>query len=300
VPGERRDLDGRAGRLACYVAGDGPPLLLIHSINAAGSAYEVRPIFERAMARRRAWAVDLPGFGNSDRSERRYDLRLCTDAVHDVLDAIAAEGPAPVDALAISLGCEFLARAAIERPGRLRSLTLVTPTGLGKGSQRLRGRPGASREIPLLHRALTARLWSKGLFDLLVSERSMRFFLRKTFGSERIDEGLLAYDRLTAQQPGARHAPLAFVAGRLFSADIRDVYERLTLPVWVPHATRGDFADMSGAGWTRARPSWTLQPYPTGALPHFELPDRFAADLEAFLGDPGRSPPREPALAGPV
>jgi hypothetical protein len=116
VAGERREVAaGRAGRLGYYVAGEDagqPPVLLVHSINAAGSAYEVGPIFDRLKAKRRVYAVDLPGFGTSDRSERRYDIRLYVDAVHDMLDAIAADvGPGPVDALAVSLASEFLARA---------------------------------------------------------------------------------------------------------------------------------------------------------------------------------------------
>src|SRR3954454_20931708 len=60
VTGERRGIDRRAGRLSYCGAGNGPPLLLVHSINAAASAYEVRPIFERE--RRRFYAVDLPGY----------------------------------------------------------------------------------------------------------------------------------------------------------------------------------------------------------------------------------------------
>ena len=36
--------------LACYVAGTGPPMLLIHSVNAAASAAEVRPLFEHFRA----------------------------------------------------------------------------------------------------------------------------------------------------------------------------------------------------------------------------------------------------------
>jgi hypothetical protein len=35
----RRETYGRSGRLSFYVAGEGRPLLLVHSINAAGSAY---------------------------------------------------------------------------------------------------------------------------------------------------------------------------------------------------------------------------------------------------------------------
>lgn len=286
VGGERREITGRAGLLSYYVAGSGSPLLLVHSVNAAASAYEVRPVFERMRRSRRVYALDLPGYGFSDRSDRRYDVRLFTDSIHDMLDEIAADsGDEPVDALAVSLGCEFLARVATERPERLRRLVMVTPTGFSRGAERLRGPSGASREVPGVYRTVSFALWGKGLFDLLVSKPSVRFFLRKTFGADDVDEHLVDYDYATAHQPGARHAPFAFLSARLFSRDIRTVYEALTLPIWMPHGTRGDFRDFSEAGWAKARPNWRVQPYGTGALPHFQEPQRFIADLEAFLGE---------------
>lgn len=269
-----------------YVGGSGTPILLVHSINAAASAYEVGPIFHALAADRRVYAPDLPGFGFSDRSDRRYAIDLYVDAILDSLDEIAAEhGGAPVDALALSLSSEFLTRAAARDPGRFRSLTLVTPTGFERGSDTRRKADGATREVPFLHAALTRPGWGRPLFDLLVSRPSIRFFLKKTFGTPRIDEGLLAYDYVTAHQPGARFAPFAFVSGRLFAADIRTIYEQLALPVFVPHATRGDFQDVSEIGWTRSRPNWRIQAFPTGALPHFEEPEAFVAALRAFLSD---------------
>jgi pimeloyl-ACP methyl ester carboxylesterase len=301
LSGDWRALDGRAGRLGCYVAGDGPPMLLIHSINAAGSAYEVKPIFERMKERHRVWACDLPGFGSSDRSKRDYTPALYVAAVHDLLDAIAAEaGPEPVDTLAISLGAEFLARAVVERPERARSMALVTPTGFSRAYAGLDGPPGSTREVPGLYGFFTFPLWSQAFYDLLTSRRSIRYFLQRTYGSKEIDEGMLDYDHLTTHQPGAKHAPYAFVSGRLFSKDIQDVYRRLRLPVWVPHATRGDFKDFSANGWALARPNWHFQPYPTGALPHFELPAAFLADYERFLARAAQpmsppSPPRSPS-----
>jgi pimeloyl-ACP methyl ester carboxylesterase len=284
VPGVRRDIDGRAGRVAVFAAGEGPPMLLLHSINAAASAYEVRPVFERMLASHRVFAPDLPGFGASERSDRRYDAALYGVAIDEVLDAIAHEaGDAAVDVLALSLSAEFAARAAVRRPARFRTLAMVTPTGLDRRSDSLRAEPGADREIRGVHRAVSMPLWSQALFDLLVSRPSVRFFLRRTFGSRDIDEGLLDYSWRTAHQPGARHAPLVFLSGRLFSRDIRDVYERLALPVWVPHATRGDFKDFGGALWTRSRANWTVQPWATGALPHVEQPDAFADAYRRFL-----------------
>lgn len=284
LPAERRDLNGRAGRLALWRAGRGAPVLLLHSINAAASAYEVRPAFEAVLPDRRAYAPDLPGFGASDRSDRRYDIPLYVAAVEDTLDAIADEcGPVPVDLLALSLSAEFAARVAAARPDRVRTLTLVTPTGLDRRSAARRGAPGSDREVPGLHRLLSQRWWSQALFDALTTRASVRYFLRRTWGGPAIDEGLAAYAWATARQPGARHAPLAFLCGRLFSGDIRAVYERLTLPVWVPHGTRGDFKDFSGAGWTAARPNWRLQAFEAGALLHVERAAAFGAAFRAFL-----------------
>lgn len=283
---ERRETTGASGRLSFYVAGTGAPLLLLHSINAAASAYEVRPFFERLVATRRVYAPDLPGYGFSDRSDRDYRIATFVQAITDMLDVIASDGGAgPIDALAVSLSSEFLARAGLNAPERFRSLALVTPTGFNRGSSRHRGPPGASREVPGLRATLTFPLWRRPLYDLLVTAPSVRFFLRKTWGSKEIDEGAFDYAYRTSHQPGAEFAPYSFLSGRLFSKDIRTVYEGLSGPVLVMHGTRGDFQDFSEAGWAQARANWRFKPYDAGALPQFEVPE-VMADYESFLAHP--------------
>ena len=282
VSGERRVIQRRAGPLSYYVSGSGAPLLLIHSINAAGSAYEVRPLAEALRDDRRVYAVDLPGFGFSDRSDRPYRIALYVAAIHDMLDEIAAEsGPGAIDALALSLSSEFLARAATERPEAFRTLALVTPTGFQRGSASRGQGTRETREVPGLFGTLNVPVWSRGLYNLLVTRPSIRFFLEKTWGSKLIDEDLLAYDYLTTHQAGAEHAPYAFVSGRLFTADIKAVYERLAGPVLVVHGTKGDFQDFSEAGWAKAKPNWRFVALDTGALPHFE---RLLEVLGAYRG----------------
>ncbi len=284
VSGERFDTQGAAGRVAFYVAGSGPPLLLVHSVNAAASAAEVRPLHEHYRASRTVYSVDLPGFGASERSDRVYSPRLMTDALLQLLDAIAARGQAgPLDALAVSTGCEFLARAASEFPERFRSIALVSPTGL-RGNVPRRGPAGATRALPWLYRVLRGPGWGGALYHGLTRPAVIRYFLQRTWGSKAIDERLWAYDVLTARLPGAEYAPLYFLSGGLFSADIVSVYESLTPPVWLSHGVRGDFTDYRGRRWLEARGNWRFAVYPTGALPFFELPERFIADYDAFMG----------------
>ena len=57
------------------------PILLVHSINASASAFEVAPLYDHYRQTRPTYAVDLPGFGLSDRSDRAYTIRLMTDAL---------------------------------------------------------------------------------------------------------------------------------------------------------------------------------------------------------------------------
>jgi hypothetical protein len=283
VSGERFEFDSEAGRLSAYVAGSGPPLLLIHSVNAAASAAEVRPLYEHYRGSRRTFALDLPGFGFAERSDRDYTPRLMTDALLAMVAQIRSRcGPAPLDALAVSLSSEFLARAAVLAPAAFRSLALVSPTGFS-GARSRRGRPGSTDAMPLLYRALRGPGWGGAVFRALTRPGVIRYFLRRTWGGDDIDEALWRYDVITARQPGAEYAPLAFVSGALFSADIHTVYERIVLPVWMSHGVRGDFTDYRGSALIAGRPNWQVTVFDSGAMPYFERLADFVAAYDAFL-----------------
>jgi Alpha/beta hydrolase family len=289
VSGERFEFDSAAGRLSAYVAGQGPPLLLVHSVNAAASAAEVRPLHEHYRSHRTVFSIDLPGYGFSERSDRPYTPRLMTDALHAMVAQIQRRcGPAPVDALALSLASEFLARAAVERTTDYRSLALVSPTGF-RGRRAWRDAPGSTRGLPWMHRLLRGPgdAWGGALFRGLTRPGVVRYFLQRTWGGKAIDEELWAYDLLTTRQPGSEFAPLHFLSASMFSADIHTVYDQLAQPVWMSHGVRGDFTDYRGCGFVKAKPNWQFTVYDTGALPHFERPAAFVGDYDAFLSATG-------------
>ena len=85
--------------------------------------------------------IDLPGYGFSERSDRSYTPRLMTDALYATVGQIWSRcGPVPVDALAGSLSCEYLARAAAEVPaqygtGACPGSPSAARAGLGLGSR---------------------------------------------------------------------------------------------------------------------------------------------------------------------
>ena len=287
LSGEAFDLDGPAGRIACYHAAPhdaerATPLLLVHSVNAAASAFEVRPLFDHYRATRPVYALDLPGYGRSDRGDRFYDPRLMTDAVHALADEIARRhGPGPIDAIGVSLSCEYVARAAVERPARYAAVCLVSATGLNRDKP-FDAPPGTTRGLPWLLRFFERSRYSESLFRLLTRPAVIRFFLNKTWGSKDIDEGLFRYDVLTTRQPGASRAPFHFLSAYLFSADITRVYEALTMPVLLVHGTRGDFVDYRAADRLVREHAWHRHAMQTGAMPYFERLDEFVAKFDAF------------------
>ncbi len=287
--GERRTLHSRrADRICWYQDGPpprrgAPPLLLIHGISAASSAYDMKPLYEHYRKTRCVYALELPGFGFSARIDRRYSPRLMTDAIHEVLEHIRQSFVhAPVDAMALSLSCEFLARAATENSAAFRSLAFISPTGLDKPELR-EGRVGSTLEKRWLGDFARRSSWRRPLYDLLTSRASVRFFLSRTFGSRHVDAGLIDYDVALGRQPGAEFAPMSFLAGSLFSGDSGRMYRGLKRPVWLVHGTRGAFSRFPGVRCLSDRSNWTIDALPCGAMPQFELLEEMVQRYDAWL-----------------
>lgn len=298
LPGSVREvLETGVGRLMLYrhapasgaLSTEAPVVLLLHSINAAACAAEMRPIFERLVPWAHGYALDLPGYGASGRSQRVFDITTFVEAVRVAVQHLSERhGGRGIHVMALSLSCEFAARVAVRSLGRVLSLGLISPTGLDRRSDTLRGLEGASREVPGMLAVLSLPVLRKWLFRALVSRSSMRYFLRRTWGSATIDEDLLEACWHSAHQPDALYAPLSFLSGRLFARDIRTIYEALFCPVWLAHGVRGDFKDYSGADWTAERSHWQREVFEAGAMPHFEHPEAFMAAYRRFLGVDGR------------
>ncbi len=240
----------------------GRPLVLLHSINAAGSSYEMRPLFEYFRISRPVYALDLPGFGSSERPDRVYSPQLYTDAILDFLQTQVGE---PADVIALSLSAEFAARAALAEPERFHSLAMISPTGFTARPARANG---TSRR---LQRLFAFPLWAQAFYDLIATQPSIHYFLAQSFVGP-VDPGLERYAYATSHQPGARYAPLYFVSGALFTPEVRDdVYAALKLPVTVLY-DRDPFVRFDTLpDFLREHTNWrAVRITPSRGLPQFE------------------------------
>ena len=210
----------RGHTIGYRVAGSGAPLVLVHSINAAASMFEMRRPFAALQATRRVYAFDLLGFGDSDRPAQVYDAALyqalITDFVAEVVGSAA-------DVLASSLGAAYTAAAAAASPALFRRLVLVCPTGLR--DLVMPATPGSAY-------AVLRGPVGEALFRALASRASIAWFLRgQTYADPAcVDEATIDGFVRAARHPGARFAPICFLTG-LLNCDLRQRFARIEAPI---------------------------------------------------------------------
>lgn len=287
VDAPRDEFYGKHSTLLSYYAderGDGRPLVLLHSINAAANAYEVRPLFQHFQSKRPVYALDLPGFGFSERTNRKYSTDLYVTAITDFLEQIVGE---PADVLALSLTSEFLAHASKQSPDLFNSITLISPTGLAP--QREQGSSQNTQDHNSdngFYKFLTNPIWSQGLYDLLVTKPSLRYFLKMNFYGQ-LDDGLLDYHYRSTHQANARFAPLTFVSGSLFTRSIMETtYKHLQIPVLVLYDEDPNVNFDLLPEVLQANQNWRARRIlNTRGLPHFERLDMTLKALNNFWAD---------------
>jgi 2-hydroxy-6-oxonona-2,4-dienedioate hydrolase len=123
-----RFLDTPNGKLHYHVAGDGPPLLLLHGSGPGVSGWANfrgnLPVFARDFT---TYLLDFPGFGESY-SPKTNPMFAAPGAVLDFLDGLGLQAALPV--LGNSMGGGVAARTAAEHPQRVSRLVTIGGVGI--------------------------------------------------------------------------------------------------------------------------------------------------------------------------
>ncbi|MEE4660387.1 MAG: alpha/beta hydrolase [Halieaceae bacterium] len=276
---ERHGLQTDAGHMAFYAdtSAQGRPLVLLHSINASPTAMEVKPLFDHYRGSRPVYAPELPGFGFSDRSPRDYTPTLFARAVNDFLSQVP-DGAA--DVLALSTTAEFIARAALDNPEHFRSLTLVSPTGMGRRD------PPSAKTQARLKKLFNTPVLSPALYRLLTSRPSIRYFLGLSFQGD-VPVELIDQACATVRMPGASHAPFDFLSMGMFTPEASDrLYRPLQRPTLVLYDQDPNVSFDLLETLQRENPNiQSRRIAPTQGLPHFDEPEKTFRALDEFWRD---------------
>jgi len=119
-----RMVNTRRARLSTLEAGIGPSVVALHGLGGTKGSF--LPTVAMLSERFRVIAVDLPGFGDSDKPiGARYDARFFARAVIDLLDALDLER---VHVIGNSLGGRIALEVGLVHPDRVNRLALLAPS----------------------------------------------------------------------------------------------------------------------------------------------------------------------------
>jgi pimeloyl-ACP methyl ester carboxylesterase len=119
-----RSVETRNMRLSTVEAGDGPPVLAIHGLGATKGSF--LPTVAALSERFRVIALDLPGFGDSEKPlGAAYDPRFFASACADLLDALELKR---AHLIGNSLGGRVALELALRQPDRIERLVLLAPS----------------------------------------------------------------------------------------------------------------------------------------------------------------------------
>ena len=114
----------RRARLSTMEAGSGPPVVALHGLGGTKGSF--LPTVAALAGEFRLIAVDLPGFGDSDKPLRAaYDARYFAGAVVDLLDALEIDR---AHLIGNSLGGRVALEVGLRHPDRVGGLALLAPS----------------------------------------------------------------------------------------------------------------------------------------------------------------------------
>lgn len=119
-----RSIETECGRVSAFEAGSGEPIVLLHGLGATKA--EFLPTVPALAPGFRTIAIDLPGFGDSDKPLRApYDPPFFARWVAATLDALGLDR---VHLLGHSMGGRVALEMAMRHPDRIDRLVLMTPS----------------------------------------------------------------------------------------------------------------------------------------------------------------------------
>jgi pyruvate dehydrogenase E2 component (dihydrolipoamide acetyltransferase) len=174
-------------------AAAGDPVVLLHGFGGDLNNWLFNT--DRLAERRRVYALDLPGHGESSKDVGAGDLEAFAEAVGGFLDAV---GAARAHLVGHSLGGAVALAYALAHPDRVASLTLVAPAGLGEdiNPDYIDGFVAAERRREL-----------KGVLELLFADQGLV--------SRKLVDDVLRYKRLDGVEEALRQvAGVMYPSGR--------------------------------------------------------------------------------------
>jgi pimeloyl-ACP methyl ester carboxylesterase len=267
-------------RVHCLTAGGtGSPVVLLHGGGIDSASFTYRYIIgPLAAEQRRVFALDWPGYGQSDRPDLDYSMRFYVDFLGHLMDALGLKRASLVG---ISMGGGAALGFALRSPQRVEKLVLVDSYGLGS-------------EVPwgrLGYLLVRAPLLNELTYALLRRSRTMiRWSLYGlVYDRQKVTEEMVEETSRLLDDPRAGRAWSSFQKNEVgwgsLRTDFSDQLSGLMMPTLLVHGAQDRAVPVAWARRAQGRiPDCELREFSEcGHLPPREHSEEFARVVDRFL-----------------
>ena len=260
---------GRLGDLAYSVSGDGPPILLLHSLYPGASMAEWEHNFAVLAEHFTVYALDFVGWGASDKPEAIYNAQEYAEQVEFFIEDIIS---APCAVIASGQSASAAILAAARRGDLINNVVLICPPLPDEPQIPV---PGAGVAVG---KALKLPVAGTSTYNLLVSRRALSEWAKRHlfFDKTRVDDAFINGQHIATHQPGAAHAARASWSGESAYNPLPE-WEQLHIPgllIWGRNALHPPVD--TAPEWLAVKPDAHLEVIEQAMLlPHAEHPARF-------------------------
>lgn len=279
LDGDKKYFNTKYGQIFYVKNGDGEPLIFVHGLASGVSSFAWRKNFEELAKHFTVYAIDLPGFGKSDKKAIIYKPYMYIDVLRAFAKDVVGE---PAYVISSSQSSAYIFQLEYENPGMFKKIIAVCPTGIFE----LSSPPTLNQK--LLSFSFRTPIIGTFAYNVMVSKPGIKYFLkRKTYYNKENASAYVInhYSKASKQNESlSKYAPASFLGGYLnYSViGILPYINSPTLIIWGENAEMNTINNLKS--FIDLNPKITYKIIDnSGYLPQEEHPSEFNDICKNFL-----------------
>lgn len=152
------------GKIHYITKGSGKPVLCIHSLKSGASSFEFNKLIKSLSKNHTVYAIDLLGYGNSEKPKMTYTAYMYVQLLHDFIKDVIQEN---TDIITSGNSNSFVTMLSLQNTNYIDKLIFINPGILSALSKNTTKKYAALKyllELPIIGTLVYLALNSKGCF----------------------------------------------------------------------------------------------------------------------------------------
>lgn len=215
------------GKMFYVKKGIGPSLLLIHDTSIGSSSFIWRRNFEELSNHFTVYAIDLPGFGKSEKRPLTYTSDVYTYVIKSFVEEVIGNGTL---CIAAGTSSAYAIEVEYEDPLTFKKIVAVSPTGVFNKSNN----PGKAGRIKT--KAFSVPILGSFAYNMLSSKKMINCYMKKRVyhNKDLASSYVINHYEISSKQDGelSKYAPASLIGGYM-NQSISEALANIEIPLYV-------------------------------------------------------------------